>query len=60
MLKLTPSTGYLEGMLGATSDAGPFARLEAGWRPRERLGLFGYGQVSRFDAQAGLGARLTF
>ena len=52
--------GYLEASAGV-SGADAFARLEAGYRPLNNLGLFGYGQLDRMDgADAGVGIRWTF
>jgi hypothetical protein len=52
--------GYLEALAGVSSDAGPFARLEAGYRPFTNLGLFSFAEWTPSSAQAGAGARLTF
>lgn len=64
---LTPGTGYLDAMLGASSDAGAFARAELGYHATEALDLFGFGKVEtgRFDQlvprwEAGAGLRLKF
>ncbi len=52
--------GYLEGQVGAAAPGGPYARLEAGYRPREQLGVFGFGQWSPSSSTAGVGARWLF
>lgn len=52
--------GYVEASAGVSS-ADAFARLEAGYRPLNNLGLFGYGQLDQVDgADAGVGIRWTF
>jgi len=52
--------GYVEAQAGWASQSGPFGRLEAGYRPGENVGLFGFGQAQRRGWQAGVGARVTF
>ena len=39
---------------------GPLVRLEAGYRPRGWLGLFGFGEWTPDESSAGVGARVTF
>lgn len=51
---------YLEGQAGLSSLAGPYARVEAGWRPIDPLALVGFAQWSRAESVAGIGARLSF
>lgn len=58
--EVQPGRGYVEGIAAVSTLTGPMARLEAGWRPRSNLGLFGYGQWTPDESSAGLGARLTF
>lgn len=53
-------TGFAQAMVGASSTSGPFARVEAGVRPWERLAGFGFGEVNRDGWQAGVGARVEF
>lgn len=52
--------GYLEGLAGWESWAGPFARAEAGYRPAGRLGLFGFGEWRPGGSMAGIGASVRF
>jgi len=59
VLTLEPGRGYLDAMLGASTLSGPLARLEAGWRLRSDLGMFGYGQWTPNESSIGVGARLT-
>lgn len=57
---MEPGHGYVEALAGLGSQVPPFARLEAGWRPRPELGLFGYGQLEPGAWTAGAGARWTW
>jgi hypothetical protein len=53
--------GYLELQLGAASEAGLYARGEAGLRPWENVAGFVFGQAtSRLGHSAGIGARVRF
>jgi len=52
--------GYFEAQAGWATGAGAYGRLEAGWRPLQPLGLFGFGQVDARGRMAGVGARVTF
>lgn len=62
--KLLPGAAFIEATAGVSAPFGgalnPFARVEAGVHPTERLDLFGFGQADRFGVQAGVGARVTF
>jgi len=55
-------TGYVEGSLGATSTAGAYGRLEAGLRPWERVGAFGFVEhrTKTGETLGGVGARYVF
>ena len=57
---VAPGRGYVEGTAAVSTLTGPLVRLEAGYRPRGWLGLFGYGQWTPDEASAGIGARATF
>jgi hypothetical protein len=51
-------SGYLELQLGAVQELGAYAQLEAGYRPLERVGLFGFGRLEpTLGWSAGAGAR---
>lgn len=57
---LLPGRGYLEGIVGVSTRTGPVARIELGYRPREKLSLFGFGQWTPRESVAGIGAGLKF
>lgn len=62
--KLPVGAGYVD-LHAALTSAAWLARLEAGWKPRENLVIFGFGEVGArwgqpVNAMAGVGARLTF
>lgn len=65
---LPTGTGYVELSAGVRADAGgaaAFARGELGWRPRENLSVFAFGEGTAGLRQpaafmAGVGARLNF
>lgn len=59
-LELPLGRGAVEAIVGASAREGAFARLQALYRPWERVGAFGYGQVDRDGWQAGAGVRVTF
>jgi hypothetical protein len=52
-------TAWADLQLGATRSAGPFAHVEVVGHPWERVGLYAFGQVSRQEAMAGIGARVA-
>ena len=61
MLSAVPvGAGFVEARAGFSSALGAFGRVEAGFRPVENVGMFGFGQADRFGVQAGVGARVTF
>lgn len=53
-------TGYLAGMVGATTQGGPWARAEAGYHPLAPVALFGFAEATREGAGGGVGVRVVF
>lgn len=54
-------SGYLEASASWAPSAGLTGRLEAGYRPLETLGLFGFAEVNTVTGPlAGVGARWIF
>lgn len=51
---------WLEGQVGVSGSAGPYARLEGVWHPVPPVGVFGFGQVTPRDRMAGLGFKVAF
>lgn len=49
--------GYLQALAVWRPADGLVGRLEGGYRPFERVGLFGYGELGRMGPEAGVGAR---
>lgn len=59
-----PIGGFVD-VHAALTAAAWLARLEAGWKPRENIAVFGFAEVGArwnapIEAMAGVGARLTF
>lgn len=54
------SRAFVEGMVGASTLAGPFARVEAGAKLLPRLNAFGFGQWTPSESSTGAGVRWTF
>ncbi len=61
---LVPGSGFAQVTAGVSkgwqSGLDAFVRGEVGFKPRENVDLFGFGQANLQGAQAGVGARLTF
>lgn len=62
--KLFPGTGFAELTAGITKPwdgaLNAAVRAEVGFKPRDNVDLFGFGQADLRGAQAGVGARITF
>ncbi len=61
---LVPGTGFLDFEAGVNNQwqggLGAFVGLEAGFKPRENVDLFGFAKADLQGVQAGVGARVTF
>lgn len=56
-----PSRGLeLNVTAGASSRSGPYARAEVGWRPAPPITVYGFGEWTPRERQAGIGAKLRF
>jgi hypothetical protein len=51
---------YLEALGGWSSLGGPILRAEAGARLGENVGMFAFGEWTRPESIAGVGARITW
>lgn len=59
-MRLSVGKVHLEAVVGLSSTLGALGRVEAGYRPAERLTTFGFAEANRGGWMAGVGARLTF
>lgn len=51
---------FVEGMVGASTLAGPFARVEAGAKLLPRLSAFAFGEWRPVESSTGAGLRWSF